>query len=260
MTRTGKPVGRQCLDPPASVFRIKVLRARVLTEQSDLPSPSFFPYFDLLGQPSSAVKRCFPFSLSSSTSQRAPYPSLLRSLTSFPLLPKFASNDIPHLSIAEDPPGSACDSVPSPPAAPPASSVEKKSLGPGESRTTKDGSKSVAGRVADKVGSRGTPGSHGQGAEADASRLHTAEERVPAVREAEAALMEAAAKLAEVRAGSSTGLATTPKRQRLVLSVKEGVPVQSPPISPGESGGQSGASDSATVPPGDRSTDRDAIP
>ena len=69
----------------------------------------------------------------------------------------------------------------------------------------------------------------------------------------------AAAKLAEVRDGPSTGLATPPKRQRLVLSVKEGIPVQSPPIPPGASGGPSGASGSATAPPGGPSTDSDAI-
>ena len=74
-----------------------------------------------------------------------------------------------------------------------------------------------------------------------------------------AAVKAAAAKLAEVRDGPSTGLATPPKKQRLVLSVKERVPVQSPPIPPGFSGGPSGAIVSATVPPGDPSTDGDAI-
>ena len=127
--------------------------------------------------------------------------------------------------MTEVPPGSASDSAPPPPAAPAPSSVGKKSPAPGDSTATKDGSKGVPGRTADTVGSRGIPGSQGQGAEADASRVHTAEEHALAVREAEAAVKAAAAKLGEVRDGPSTGLGTPPKKQRLVLSVKEGVPV-----------------------------------
>ena len=42
------------------------------------------------------------------------------------------------------------------------------------------------------------------------------------MREAEAAMKAAAAKLAEVRDGPSTGLVTLPEKQKLVLSVKEG--------------------------------------
>ena len=45
--RIWNPVERRCFVPSASVSRFKVLRARVLTVQSDLPSPSLFPSFDL---------------------------------------------------------------------------------------------------------------------------------------------------------------------------------------------------------------------
>ena len=62
-----------------------------------------------------------------------------------------------------------------------------------------------------------------------------------------------------MRDGPSTGSATPPKKQKLVLSVKEGIPVQSPPIPPGASGGPYGASGSATAPPRDPSTETDAI-
>ena len=259
VTRIGNPVGRRCLGPSASVSRFTVLRARVLTVQTDLPSPSLFTSFDLLGRTPSAVQRYSSLSPSSSISHRAPYSPLLRSLTPLPLLPTFASYDVPGFSMTEVPPGSASDSAPPPPAAPSASSVEKQSPSPGDSTSTKDGSKSVAGSTADTAGIRSIPGSQGQVAEADSSRLHTAEERALAVREAEAAVKAAAAKLAEVHDGPSTGLATPPKKRRLVISVKEGVPVQSPPIPPGASGVPSGASGSATVPPGDSSTESDAI-
>ena len=220
MTRIWNPVGHRCLGPSAIISRFKVLRARVLTVQSDLPSPSLFPSFDLFGRTPSAVQRCSSFSHSSSISQRAPYSPLLRTLTPFPLLRTFASYDVSGFSMTEVPPGSASGSAPPPPAAPAATSVEKDSPAPGDSKATKDGSKGVAGRTADTGRSRGIPGSQGQDAEAYASRVHSAEERALAVRESEAAVKAAAAKLAEVRDGPSTGLATPPKRQRLVLSVK----------------------------------------
>ena len=178
-----------------------------------------------------------------------PYSPLLRTLTPLPLLPTFASYDVSDFSMTEVPPGSATDSASPPPAAPAASSVEMESPAAGDSKATKDGPKGVAGRMADTVGIRGIPGSQGQDDEADSWRVHTAEEHALAVREADAAVKAAAAKFAEVRDGPSTGLATPMKKQRLVLSVKEGVPVRSPPIPPGESGGPSGASGSATVPP-----------
>ena len=98
--------------------------------------------------------------------------------------------------MTEVPPGSASDSAPPQPTAPAAASVEKESPAPGDSKATTDGSKGVAGRTVDTVGSQGIPGSQGQGAEADVSRAHTAEERVLAVKKAEAAVGAAAAKLA----------------------------------------------------------------
>ena len=259
VTRIGNPVGRRCLGPSAIVSGYKVLRARVLTVQPDLPSSSLFPSLDLFGQTSSAAQRCSSFSHSSSISQRAPYSPLLRTLSPLPLLPTFASYDVSGFSMMEVPPGSASDSSPPPPEAPTATCVEMESPAPGDSKATKDGSKGVAGRTADTAGGRGIPGSQGQGAEDNASRVHTAEERALAIKEAEADVKAAAAKLAEVREGPSTGLATPPKKQQLVLSVKKGVPVQSPPIPPGASGGPSGANGSATAPPGDLSTDSDAI-
>ena len=182
VTRIGNPVGRRFLGPSPSVSRFKVLRARVLTVQSDLPSPSSFPSFNVLGRTPSAVQRYSSFSPSSPISLRAPYSPLLRSLTPLPLLPAFASYDVPVFSMTEVPPGSASDSAFPPPAASAASSVEKKSPALGDSTATKDGSKSVAGCTADTVGS--IPGSQGQVAEADASRVHTAEERAPGVWEA----------------------------------------------------------------------------
>ena len=259
VTSIGNPVGCRCLGLSAIVSRFKAPRARVLTVQLDLLSPSLFSSSDLLGRSPSAVQRCSSFSPSSSISQRATYSPLLRTLTPLPLLPTFASYDVSGFSMTEVPPGSANDSAPPPPAAPAAASVEKESPAPGDSKATKDGSKGVAGRTADTEGIRGMPGSQGQGGEAGASRVHTAEERALALKEAEAAVKAAAAKLAEVRDGPSTGLATPPKKQRLVLSVKEGIPAQSPPIPPGAFGAPSGARGSATAPPGDPSTDSDAI-